>query len=422
MLAVRNPSWTYEATQAIKSWPRGADDARAVSGLIDALRIFGSAMPGSAAALDCVVATLHLLSRTAQDDAATIAALRVALTSAERSTDQPWVVQRVMAHLLLFGDLSVADAGGLDPWNAMWAHWKSNRWSWADVAKSLVEAGAIDPADESRLNEAEQSSADITDFFTTLLSPEGARVVFSWIRDDGYELHHHKLFGDLVAAVRPPLEVQALSQSWDHQLAEVPPSETKSMRYLRIVDGETQWAPLDESTLLVYSTEGTTCVVHFVHANEVYGFLTQPNGTWMDVWGVVDAFDSFMRAHGRPERAYCLADPPGWNGEYLLFLTAPRPVRRDCRPLALAAEAAGRIGRASAVAPCSPRYDATARRTSLQRRRYRSRTLDDQPVRLRLPMLGEIEGRVLVRQREVEIAASDREFIAFRRAGGHDFT
>ena len=63
--------------------------------------------------------------------------------------------------------------------------------------------------------------------------------------------------------------------------------------------------------------------MHFVHANEVYGFLTQPNGTWMDVWGVVDAFDSFMRAHGRPERAYCLADPPSWNGEYLLFLTAP---------------------------------------------------------------------------------------------------
>ena len=82
-------------------------------------------------------------------------------------------------------------------------------------------------------------------------------------------------------------------------------------------------APLDESTIPVYSTEGTTCVVHFVHANEVYGFLTQPNGTWMDVWGVVDGFDSFMRAHGRSERAYCLADPPSWNGEYLLFLTAP---------------------------------------------------------------------------------------------------
>src|SRR6185503_996058 len=60
--------------------------------------------------------------------------------------------------------------------------------------------------------------------------------------------------------------------------------------------------------------------------------------------------------------------------------------------------------------------------SSFQRRRYRSRTLDDQPVRLRLAMPREIEGRVLVRQREVEIATRDRELVAFRRARGHDFT
>src|ERR1700730_4267825 len=56
----------------------------------------------------------------------------------------------------------------------------------------------------------------------------------------------------------------------------------------------------------------------------------------------------------------------------------------------------------------------------LQRRRYRSGALDDQPIRLRLAVLGEIKRRVLVRQREVEIAARDRELVAFGRARGDD--
>ena len=42
------------------------------------------------------------------------------------------------------------------------------------------------------------------------------------------------------------------------------------------------------------------------------------------------------------------------------------------------------------------------------------------PVRLRLPMPGEVERRVLVRQREIEVAAGDRELVAFGRAGGDD--
>ncbi len=270
VLAAASPPWSYAATQAIQSWPRGSDDARAVSGLIEALGALGPALPLPDAAVDCVAATLHALPRTAQDDAAAIAALHMVLASAERSPDKPWIAQRVKRHLLLFGDLSVARSGGLDPWDAMWAHWKSRQWSWNDVARLLAEAGVIDPVDEGSLRGAEQSSRDMTDLFTTLLTQGGARVVFASLRDSGYEPGHHKLFGDLACAVRPPMALQALSQTWDHKLAEVPRSETKSMRYLRIVDGERQWPPLSESAIPVYSTDGTTCAVRFIHAGEVY--------------------------------------------------------------------------------------------------------------------------------------------------------
>ena len=55
------------------------------------------------------------------------------------------------------------------------------------------------------------------------------------------------------------------------------------------------------------------------------------------------------------------------------------------------------------------------------RRRHRPGTLDDQAVVLGSAVQRKVERRVLVRQREVEIAARDGELVALGGAGGNDF-
>ena len=88
-----------------------------------------------------------------------------------------------------------------------------------------------------------------------------------------------------------------------------------------------------------------------------------------------------------------------------LSLVMFRQPEKPAKPLPVRAFLRYRRGRSSA---------------SRERRGYRSRALDDQSVRLRLAMLGEVERRLLVRRREVEIAAGDRKLVAFGRAGGDD--
>lgn len=72
----------------------------------------------------------------------------------------------------------------------------------------------------------------------------------------------------------------------------------------------------------LYTTEGSEEGVHFVHGQRDYRFAVHPNGTWMDVQGVMEAFNRFMGEIGRPERAYRLESPRDWGGEAALFLCA----------------------------------------------------------------------------------------------------
>lgn len=316
--AAATPGWTYEVTQAIKAWPRGADDALAVRALITALRRLAKTQHD----LSDLAETLYLLPRTDADNQAIIAALRVALERARQDTARPWIVKRPLRQLWMFGDLSVAEEDELDPWDAMRAHWQRNGWILTDVARLLAEAGVMDAVDETvtvgLTCKPDNPQGQILELLWREESDQ--HIAYQSIRDNGFEPEHDQLFGQLAAIVRPPLKLESLSQTWDHQWTEIDlPLECVEL----LPNGETRPTGKFPNVIPVYSTEGSSVLVRFVYQGQVYRFLAYPSGTWMDVWAVLDAFDRFMEQIGRPERAFWLAPPLGDCGEWGLFICAP---------------------------------------------------------------------------------------------------
>lgn len=220
----------------------------------------------------------------------------------------------------------------LHPTDRMIHHWIEQRWTAADVAGMLREAGIITTVadkDLARLDAWIANPRTAINRFETmlhaLLDTDG-RVVHASVRDNGFELHHDALFAQLLASAMPKLVVDDLVQvsSPSDQLIDVTASTVLTMR----VDANTtrtfsidQDPQLSAEGVRVYRHDGR-CAVRFTYAGRAHEFFVESEGTWMDADAVLDAVDAFMADIGRAERVFQFAATRCDSGEYPLFLVA----------------------------------------------------------------------------------------------------
>jgi hypothetical protein len=321
-LAAVASSWWFQVTPLLRKWRDGRDNEHIARGLVARLDKLAEQAGTGAGALASAVDLLRAIPHGAEIRDAAIAVLRTALATARERKDNPRAAREIARLLISLGDTGAAELADLDPWDATWVHWQAQRWSAADVAERLRSAGLT----EDDLGAADLAGVNVAArrpewMLLTLLDERGKRYVLRGIRDDGFAPPHHDLFAALVRTLRPQVPIEAVSQQLDAKMTELSPGE-RAQVFARMPGGA---VPIDEAGLSdvpIYSTEGTVAVVTFVHANEVRRFGVRPEGSWMDVAGVLRGFDAFAESIGRPERAYYLETQSWTSHEFGLFVCA----------------------------------------------------------------------------------------------------
>ncbi len=238
-------------------------------------------------------------------------ALKLAL--GEESRD--WVAARLADALASLGCMDADTIRAMDPWKRMQIRWQQQGISIEEVARRLAAAGACHPMSAEALAGIE--SWDVQDQILALLANEdddGVRLAVVALRDDGFDPRHDDLFNQLVQIARPKLAVLDIEQTRHEQVRE---RDAASAGLTLWQDGE--WKPAPTSGIPVISFEGTTCEVRFSYAGQVHAFSVTPNGSWMDVDGVLRAFNAFMTRTGRRDRAFRLAADTGGSYHALLL-------------------------------------------------------------------------------------------------------
>ncbi|HEX7642748.1 MAG TPA: hypothetical protein VF472_11135 [Burkholderiaceae bacterium] len=285
LAAARNPAWCYMATKALGAWPRGANDELVVDGLIVALADMAVRTPfPEDGLLDCIADLLHRLPRSAAHDRMILESLKKALEIAQRNPERPWNAQKVLHQLIMFGDDSAGGHHDVDPWDAMWAHWRSSGISWDEASSLLNDTFVANGSPQAESDEARDEEGDVVSRLCAILKDW---IVPAHLTDEGYEYPRHQILVEQMAArVNPPLGTDAFSQT-----------------------GE-------------WHGDCATCQIRFIYREKVYGFSASPIGDWLDIWALVDGFNDFLRDIGHANRIYRLFDPSDWGGEWGLLLCA----------------------------------------------------------------------------------------------------
>lgn len=318
--AAANPHWCYAATQALLQRTRSpAEDEAAVTGLRAGLREMAPGFALQREHVRYLVETLLALPRTPADDAEIVDSLQLALAAARRVPSEPWLEQEAMGHLLALNATEGMELDRMRPWDAMAVHWQREGISWDEAARLLVAAQAIDAPTPELL--AEVAAPGTTGMRERLLRLLGERALFFSLDDIGFEYHHDQLFAQLAALPRPPIVLEDVAQT----------GEVKLTRVEGVMpDGVAEAMP----KVGVFSTEGTLQQVRVRYQGQAFRFAAAPQGTHMDTWAVLHAFDAFLRHIGRSERVFWLAYDQGdsWGD----FVTAePQAFAAACRRLRL---------------------------------------------------------------------------------------
>ena len=319
-VAAVGTSWSFEVTPLLAKWHGGRENEVVGKLLVERLRALAAEARGSAEPLKRVVDLLRGIGYSAEARDAAVATLRAALMAA-RERYEKGIVGELQRLLVSLGDTNAAELAQLAPWDATWAHWQAQRWTAADIAELLREAGIVGeiPATDLDGIRVAVDRPEMTLF--KIFDKAGKRDSFQSIRDDGFQPPHDKLFSTLVRSVRPEVPIEAVSQKIDSKMTELTPEERAKI-FTRMPGGD---VPIDEAGLAdvpVYSSEGSVGVVTFVHENQVRRFGVRCDSSWMDVAGVMRAFDDFMQSIARPERAYYLETASWASPEFGVFVAA----------------------------------------------------------------------------------------------------
>ncbi|TXI90341.1 MAG: hypothetical protein E6Q34_09150 [Burkholderiaceae bacterium] len=316
-LASRTPAWSAFATPLLIKLPKHAN--LFTQNTIAALKRFVAEMDGQSPLPTELLNKLHQLPRTEEDNQIILTLLRSAHDQWQAG-EQAWRAPQSWHYLLMFGDTALLNSGRLTSWNLTNAQWRANRWRYADIAEQLVKAGIIASYETtSSKTDLDFSRAyDAKDAESFLSSEFGEQFLTASIQDDGYEYEHHLLFKKLATSIRPPLALEALSQTVDFSFEEI----NKEGLHISEAGQALKKDAVNISEIPLYSNEGTCCLVRFIYNDQVYNFAAYPEGSWMDVWSVLHAFNLFMQHLGRNERAYWLEDAHDWNSEWQIFFCA----------------------------------------------------------------------------------------------------
>lgn len=318
-----NPQWTFGVMRAVAEWPRNdASDATAVQGFSAALAGFVEDYSTYRLQIRYLSEQLAAMSRTSVDDAFIRQSLEAALAGAQRQSNQPWLAPEAMKLLLPFGGGAALDLDAMNPWDATREHWRREGISWQIAAQLLVVAGAMNAEGLDGLAHAKDVTNDgqmQNQLSSVLLA--GGRACSEGLRDICYDHRHDKLFSALADLVRPPITLEAVVQLGEVRFDAVPLNE--------------QPQEAIQLGIPVYTTEGTLMQVVVYFQGQGYKFYASPQGTYMDAWAVLHAFDLFMAQLGRPERIFWLGSEQDGD-EWALFVCAlPERFLDTCKKLRL---------------------------------------------------------------------------------------
>ena len=245
--------------------------------------------------------------------------VRAALEAALRAESRDWVAEDIADALLKRGVQDNATVDALMPWLAMDLRWKQQGIAKHDVARELTAAGAIDPMGEAALDAFAFSEGEhlILGLLTHGSNDQHRLVVCSI--DDPDMARHDELFVQLAKIARPPLQIESLSQSFRTVQIE---REARSAGLQMWQEGEWSAAPdhlLGDTKLI--SVEEEICTVRYSHAGRQYSFEVETTGAYMDVDGVVRAFNQLLERIARPDRVFRMKGPSG-DDRWALLLCA----------------------------------------------------------------------------------------------------
>ncbi len=239
---------------------------------------------------------------------------------------------RDLAYILVrYGCRRPETMASLHPWDALMFTWQSEGMTAERVAKILQEEGIIEdvPPDaiESINARIQSPTTDLGESYSLLFYIFGhQRIVFSSLRDDGFEPRHDELFRGLASSAFPPVQVAAVTQLIDsaQRFTDVTNSTYLTMHTTQGTLGfrantHPQLAP---KSVRVLSDRSTHWVVQFMHNGKKQAFFAEGNGTWMDENAVITNFDCFMASLGRPERAFRFGISRADSSEYGVFIVA----------------------------------------------------------------------------------------------------
>ncbi|RZU47896.1 hypothetical protein EV700_0863 [Fluviicoccus keumensis] len=221
------------------------------------------------------------------------------------------VIAQIMVEL---GDQSEAVIGAMEPWQAMNFYWKQQGLTLQDVGHGLIEAGAMDSMDHDFGADLWQSGESM---IYELLHRGGDRCGIECIRDDGFNPQHQELFGKLARIARPSLSINGLEQMSDEEYLAL---GMPDIGLYWVEDGVIRLASADHvERLRQASCDGIVSIVRYSYLGSDYSFVVEHRGTWMDTKAVFEAFNGFMAAIGRADRAFIINE---WDDYWISFTCA----------------------------------------------------------------------------------------------------
>jgi hypothetical protein len=231
--------------------------------------------------------------------------IEAALLAVLKSGCPAWVAANVAATLLAMGNTDDASLAALDPWGATDFRWQQQGITPVEVARRLTEAGAIAGISEQALAAIGQRKAASLVLHLLSHDAKDVRVALGTIRSN-CSPEHHELFSQLARIVRPPLQIESISEITAHEVETV--QDAGSAGLMMMQEGVSKPVPQHlVAGIPLVSISDTRRRVTVRSEGREFAFTVSPPGAFtMDVAGVLAGFNDIMKQIGREERAFQL--------------------------------------------------------------------------------------------------------------------
>ena len=175
--------------------------------------------------------------------------------------------------------------------------WKIEKYSITDIYEVLRQANIIDAVAEDMVERTLLTKDGDLDIFT-ILHEAGKRLAVMSIKQISAP-EHGEAFNDLLALLRPQVEVKHIIQT---------------------INDHAKYEPLEENPDIVKRTElGTVSKIEYLLNDQLFSFNARPIGRWLDMAAVHQHANAFLERIDHPQRLYAM--DVDW-GEYSPYFSA----------------------------------------------------------------------------------------------------